>query len=220
MPIMIMQHHCNGHDSTQWSPRKPEGAKHLYMEHTASAVAAQGKQLLSPPTKTFGMHGASMVWCGAQVGKGKVVKVSGIREQGRTATVLLRGSNKLVLEEAERSLHDALCAPVSLCRRMTSSMLYMSIWLCKCAAGVAGVFCVPAVPVVLRAEAARVASAQCCDDVAQIPSLAKGAPGNKCRVPLCWHQDKSKNEVAPVVAQVRDPVPGAEALPHSGRRGA
>ena len=44
-----------------------------------------------------------------QVGKGKVVRVSGIQRQGRTATVLLRGSNKLVLEEAERSLHDALC---------------------------------------------------------------------------------------------------------------
>lgn len=43
------------------------------------------------------------------VGKGKVVKVTGIANQGRTATVLLRGSNKLVLEEAERSLHDALC---------------------------------------------------------------------------------------------------------------
>ncbi|CAL8464612.1 g4147 [Coccomyxa elongata] len=43
------------------------------------------------------------------VGKGKVVKVSGIAQESRTATVLLRGSNKLVLEEAERSLHDALC---------------------------------------------------------------------------------------------------------------
>ncbi|KAK9838085.1 hypothetical protein WJX81_000074 [Elliptochloris bilobata] len=43
------------------------------------------------------------------VGKGKVVKVTGIERAGRTATVLLRGSNKLVLEEAERSLHDALC---------------------------------------------------------------------------------------------------------------
>jgi len=43
------------------------------------------------------------------VGKGKVVKVSGIKRASRTATVLLRGSNKLVLEEAERSLHDALC---------------------------------------------------------------------------------------------------------------
>jgi T-complex protein 1 subunit delta len=43
------------------------------------------------------------------VGKGRVVKVTGIQNPGRTATVLLRGSNKLVLEEAERSLHDALC---------------------------------------------------------------------------------------------------------------
>ena len=37
------------------------------------------------------------------------MRVSGIKNQGRTASVLLRGSNKLVLEEAERSLHDALC---------------------------------------------------------------------------------------------------------------
>lgn len=44
-----------------------------------------------------------------QVGKGKIVRVSGIKDQGRTASVLLRGSNKMVLEEAERSLHDALC---------------------------------------------------------------------------------------------------------------
>eukprot|EP00884_Botryococcus_braunii_P008289 jgi/Botrbrau1/17461/Bobra.0054s0049.2 len=44
-----------------------------------------------------------------QVGKGRIVEVTGIKDMGRTATVLLRGSNKLVLEEAERSLHDALC---------------------------------------------------------------------------------------------------------------
>ncbi|GMH42462.1 hypothetical protein BSKO_10381 [Bryopsis sp. KO-2023] len=44
-----------------------------------------------------------------EAGKSRMVKVSGIHNQGRTATVVLRGSNKLVLEEAERSLHDALC---------------------------------------------------------------------------------------------------------------
>ncbi|PNW83525.1 hypothetical protein CHLRE_05g234639v5 [Chlamydomonas reinhardtii] len=44
-----------------------------------------------------------------EVGKGRVVKITGIANKGRTATVLLRGSNKLVLEEADRSLHDALC---------------------------------------------------------------------------------------------------------------
>ncbi|GLC38567.1 T-complex protein 1 subunit delta [Pleodorina starrii] len=44
-----------------------------------------------------------------EVGKGRVVKITGIENKGRTATVLLRGSNKMVLEEADRSLHDALC---------------------------------------------------------------------------------------------------------------
>ena len=43
-----------------------------------------------------------------------MVKMTGISSAGTsaaqsTACVLLRGSNKLVLAEAERSLHDALC---------------------------------------------------------------------------------------------------------------
>lgn len=42
-------------------------------------------------------------------GSDKVVKVTGIANQGRTVSVIVRGSNKLVLEEADRSLHDALC---------------------------------------------------------------------------------------------------------------
>ncbi|MBA0615988.1 hypothetical protein Godav_016083, partial [Gossypium davidsonii] len=43
------------------------------------------------------------------LGDGKIVKVTGIKDMGRTTTVLVRGSNQLVLDEAERSLHDALC---------------------------------------------------------------------------------------------------------------
>merc|ERR1712028_61404 len=43
------------------------------------------------------------------VGTGKVVKVTGIENMGRVATVLLRGSNKMLLDEVERSFHDALC---------------------------------------------------------------------------------------------------------------
>jgi T-complex protein 1 subunit delta len=39
----------------------------------------------------------------------RLVKVSGIANPGRTVSVMVRGSNKLVLQEAERSLHDALC---------------------------------------------------------------------------------------------------------------
>ncbi len=44
-----------------------------------------------------------------QTGASKVIKFSGAASQGRTVSIILRGSNKLVLEEADRSLHDALC---------------------------------------------------------------------------------------------------------------
>lgn len=43
-------------------------------------------------------------------GDGHVTKITGIHSKGPTATVLIRGSNQQVLEEAERSLHDSLCA--------------------------------------------------------------------------------------------------------------
>lgn len=42
-------------------------------------------------------------------GTNKFVRITGIQNQGRTISVVVRGSNKLVLEEAERSIHDALC---------------------------------------------------------------------------------------------------------------
>jgi len=45
---------------------------------------------------------------------GSIVKVTGVKNQGKTATVLVRGSNRLVIDEAERSVHDALCVIRSL----------------------------------------------------------------------------------------------------------
>jgi len=44
-----------------------------------------------------------------QTGNSKIVKMTGIACPGQTVTVLMRGSNKLVIDEADRSLHDALC---------------------------------------------------------------------------------------------------------------
>jgi T-complex protein 1 subunit delta len=38
-----------------------------------------------------------------------VIKVTGLQNPGQAVSILLRGSNKLVLDEADRSLHDALC---------------------------------------------------------------------------------------------------------------
>lgn len=42
-------------------------------------------------------------------GSSKVVKVTGVANPGKTVSILVRGVNKLVVEEAERSIHDALC---------------------------------------------------------------------------------------------------------------
>ncbi|KAL3873339.1 hypothetical protein ACJMK2_036471 [Sinanodonta woodiana] len=44
-----------------------------------------------------------------QIGSSKIVKITGIANPGKTVSVLIRGSNKLFLEEADRSIHDALC---------------------------------------------------------------------------------------------------------------
>ena len=37
------------------------------------------------------------------------IQVTGIANPGKTVSIVVRGSNKLVLEEADRSIHDALC---------------------------------------------------------------------------------------------------------------
>lgn len=39
----------------------------------------------------------------------RVVKVTGVKGAGSTVSVLVRGANSLILDEADRSLHDALC---------------------------------------------------------------------------------------------------------------
>lgn len=51
------------------------------------------------------------------LGGHKVVKITGVTNPGKTLSILVRGSNKLVLEEAGRSLHDALCVVRSLVKK-------------------------------------------------------------------------------------------------------
>lgn len=47
----------------------------------------------------------------------KVVKFTGVQNPGKTMTVLIRGSNELVLAEANRSIHDAQCVVRSLVKK-------------------------------------------------------------------------------------------------------
>ena len=42
-------------------------------------------------------------------GSGKLIKITGCANPGKTVTTVVRGSNKLVIEEAEHSIHGALC---------------------------------------------------------------------------------------------------------------
>ncbi|CAG8544981.1 15876_t:CDS:10 [Acaulospora colombiana] len=44
-----------------------------------------------------------------QTSGARVVKITGVKQNSKTVSILIRGANSLVLEEAERSLHDALC---------------------------------------------------------------------------------------------------------------
>ncbi len=50
-------------------------------------------------------------------GEKKIVKVTGTSSTARTVSILLRGSNQLVLDEAARSLHDALCVVRALVKK-------------------------------------------------------------------------------------------------------
>jgi len=52
-----------------------------------------------------------------QTSSGGIVKITGVANPGRTVTVLVRGSNKLITDEAERSIHDALCVIRSLVKK-------------------------------------------------------------------------------------------------------
>lgn len=85
-------------------------------------------------------------------GGSKFVKVTKIQNPGPTVTVLVRGSNKLVLEEAERSLHDALCVIRCLVKQRAliagggAPEIELAIKLAACAQTLSGVdaYCVRA----------------------------------------------------------------------------
>jgi len=76
---------------------------------------------------------------------GKIVKITGVPNSGKTVTILCRGSNKLVMDESERSVHDALCVLRSLVKKRFmiagggAPEIEMSVQLSKYAQSVTGV---------------------------------------------------------------------------------
>lgn len=47
----------------------------------------------------------------------KVVKITGVNPLVKTVSIFVRGSNQLVLDEADRSIHDALCVVRALIKK-------------------------------------------------------------------------------------------------------
>ena len=47
----------------------------------------------------------------------KIVEITGVPNESKTVSILCRGSNQLILDETERSLHDALCVVRSIIKR-------------------------------------------------------------------------------------------------------
>ena len=47
----------------------------------------------------------------------KIVEITGVPNEAKTVSILCRGSNQLVLDETDRSLHDALCVVRSIIKR-------------------------------------------------------------------------------------------------------
>jgi T-complex protein 1 subunit delta len=47
----------------------------------------------------------------------KIIEITGVPNEAKTVSILCRGSNQLVLDETERSLHDALCVVRSIIKR-------------------------------------------------------------------------------------------------------
>jgi len=61
--------------------------------------------------------GSAGLVCEESIGEEKIVRVTGVPNLGRTVTVLCRGSNRMMIDESERSIHDALCVIRSLVKK-------------------------------------------------------------------------------------------------------
>lgn len=85
------------------------------MERIAAAVGAEILSTFEKPERREEVLGGCTAIEEIMLGEDKVIKFSGCKS-GSACTIVLRGSSIHLLEEAERSMHDALCVLVTLIR--------------------------------------------------------------------------------------------------------
>ena len=78
------------------------------MERIAAAVGAEILSTFDCPDRADKVLGFTAQIEEVMIGEDKVIKFSGCKS-GEACTIVLRGSSTHLLDEAERSLHDALC---------------------------------------------------------------------------------------------------------------
>lgn len=89
--------------------------EHADFDGTERIAAATGAEILSTfnnPERTEEILGECKVIEEIMIGEDKVIRFSGCK-RGEACTIVLRGASNHVLDEAERSMHDALCVLVN-----------------------------------------------------------------------------------------------------------
>ncbi len=90
--------------STSWSSRTSSATR-----SSSSAKSTGCKPIADIDSFTEDKLGSADLVEEVQSSGARMVKILGTRSAGKTVSVVVRGANWLILDEAERSLHDALC---------------------------------------------------------------------------------------------------------------
>ena len=78
------------------------------VERLSKALGAEILSTFDSPDKKDEVLGYSVSVEEIMIGEDKLIKFSGC-QLGEACSIVLRGSSSYLLDEAERSLHDALC---------------------------------------------------------------------------------------------------------------
>lgn len=82
------------------------------IERLAAATGAEILSTFDNPERAEKILGTCSLIEEIMIGEDKLIKFSGC-SKGEACTIVLRGASNHILDEAERSLHDALCVLVS-----------------------------------------------------------------------------------------------------------
>lgn len=85
------------------------------IERLAAATGAEILSTFDNPERSEQILGSCDLIEEVMIGEDKVIKLSGCK-RGEACTIVLRGASLHIVDEVERSLHDALCVLIATCK--------------------------------------------------------------------------------------------------------